>query len=269
MKRTIGALVILITFFGLVLVDSGCKKKEPAPNLPPATTMSFNSANFTDTAGMSGGKSTYVNFFHSAINVGFWNLMLTVTLAVPVVSYGVALDQEADYNNHDHTWTWDYNFTSWGVHHAELTAKLDGDTVDWKMEIDNFEWYYGRSHTNGSGGYWMLNESSSQPTHLLRIDWALNSAGVSSIKYTNVAPSSSSHFKNNGEYIWYGTVANAPEFDRFYNIYMKDDINPLQTNLTEIQWNNADHHGHVKDPNKYSDSSWHCWDTNYIDVVCP
>ncbi len=266
MKRIIGALIILITFFGLVLVDSGCKKKEPAPDFPPSTTMAFNKAIF-DTTGV--GKSTYVNFIHSAVNVGVWNFLLTITLAVPVVSYAIALDQEADYDNHDKTWTWDYNFNSWGVHHAVLTAKLDGDTVVWKMKIDNFDWYYGHSNTNGSGGYWMLNESPSQPTNLLRIDWALNSSGVSSIKYTNVAPSSSAtHYKNNGEYIQYGTVSSG-EFDRFYDIYMKNDTNTSLTNLTEIEWNFADKHGHVKDPNKFGDQLWHCWNTSYIDVVCP
>lgn len=268
MKKTIGALIILITFIGLTIVDSGCRKKEPAPAFPPASTMAFNNSAFSDTAGMSQNKSTYVNFFHSAVNVGFWNLILTVNLIIPVASYAVALEQDADYDNHDKTWTWDYNFNSFGVHHAELTAKLDGDTVDWRMKIDNFEWYYGRSNTNGSGGYWMLNESAAHPTGLIRIDWALNSSGISSIKYTNVAPASSDHYKNNGEYIQYGTVASA-EFDRFYYIFLKDDNNTSLTNLINIEWNFADKHGHVKDPHKFTDSNWHCWDTNYADVVCP
>jgi hypothetical protein len=114
----------------------------------------------------------------------------------------------------------------------------------------------------------MLNESPSHPTGLLRINWALNSSSISSIKYINVAPSTSSNYKNNGEYIQYGTVANT-EFDRFYDIFMKNDTNTTLTNLTEIEWNYADKHGHVKDPNKFGDSNWHCWDTNFTDMVCP
>ncbi|MBI5539103.1 MAG: hypothetical protein HY951_03535 [Bacteroidia bacterium] len=268
MKQKIFTITLLIAFVGIILIDSGCRKKEPAPAMPPSSTMSFNYANFNDTTGLN-NKATHVNFFHSAVNVGFWNLILTVTLFVPVSSYAVAVNQDAEWDNHDKTWTWEYNFNSWGLHHAVLTAKLDQDTVDWKMKIDNFEWYYGRSHTNGSGGYWVLNESTTQQTPLLRIDWALNSSSISSIKYTNVAPASSTNnYKNNGEYIRYGTVANT-EFDRFYDVFMKNDANPTQANLTEIEWHFADGHGHVKDPNKYSDSNWHCWDTSYADVVCP
>ena len=265
MKKIIGAIIILTIFIGLSTIEYGCRKKEPAPAMPPSYTMAFNNAAFSDTAGMSANKATHVNFFHSAINVGFWNLILTVTLAVPVASYAIALEQDADYDNHDKTWTWDYKF--WGVHHAVLTAKIEQDTVIWRMKINEFEWYYGHSHTNGSGGYWMLNESAAQPTNLLRIDWALNSSGVSSIKYTNVAPSTSNHYKNNGEYILYGTVANA-EYDRFYDVFMKDDNNPTISNTTNIAWNFADKHGHVKDPNKFGDTNWHCWDTSYADIVC-
>lgn len=260
-------------FFAMVLfyfaLGTGCKKKEPAPEMPPSGTMLMDFNDFKDTAGVS-NKATHVNWLHSAANVGFWNVVITVGLAVPVASYVVALNQEAKWDKKTKTWTWEYNFNSFGSHHAELTAKLDGDTVIWKMYIDNFNWYYGHSHVNASGGYWMLNESVANQTPLLRIDWQRNSSGISSITYKNVAPSSSqNHFKNNGEYITYGTNASSTEFDRFYNIFLKNDTNTTITNLTEIEWKFSDKHGRVKDPKKFGDQIWHCWNTAFEDVTCP
>jgi hypothetical protein len=114
-----------------------------------------------------------------------------------------------------------------------------------------------------------MNESASQPTPLLRIDWQINGSGTTYLRYTNVAPSTSTtHYKNRGEYIYYGTVSTG-EFTRFYDIFMKDDVTPTISNLVEIEWSFQDKHGRVKDPAFYSDSLWHCWDTSLNDVTCP
>ncbi|MFH2095459.1 MAG: hypothetical protein ABIJ16_07135 [Bacteroidota bacterium] len=258
---------ILLAALVLVIVSPGCKKKdEPAPEIPPATTMVMDFKDFKDTSSVT-NKSTYVNWLHSAVNVGVWNIVLTVTLAIPVASFYESFNHPAEYHHQDEYWTWEYSFNSWGTHQAELTGFIEGDTVNWEMRIDNFLWYYGRSHTNKSGGYWMLNESKTQQTALLRIDYQRNSTGVSSIKYKNVAPASSTHYKNHGEYIEYGTVASA-EYDRFYDIFLIDDNNTSENNLTEIEWAFSDKHGHVKDPKKFGDSEWHCWDTTFADASC-
>ncbi|MFH2094125.1 MAG: hypothetical protein ABIJ16_00390, partial [Bacteroidota bacterium] len=123
------------------------------------------------------------------------------------------------------------------------------------------------SHTSQSGGYWILNESKTQQTPLLKISWAKNSDGSSFIKYTNVAAASSTHYKNRGEYIMYGTESSG-EYDRFYDILLIDDIVTTVSNLTEIEWNFTDKHGRVKDPKHFNDSEWHCWDHFLNDVAC-
>lgn len=266
MKTFKNLLSIVILFFTIVLLNSGCKKKDPQPDLPPQSTFLMNFNDYSDTTIQS--KTTHANWIYSAANVGVWNVIITIGLAIPVASYAYALNQEPSWDRRNRMWTWSYNFNSFGVHSAKLTAELDGDTLLWNMKIDDFLWYYGHSNTNGSGGYWILNESKTNQTQLLRIDWSINSSGTSSVKYTNVAPSSSSAYKNNGEYITYGTVANT-EFDRFYNIFLKNDTNTSITNLTEIQWNFADKHGHVKDQNHFGDANWHCWNNALEDITCP
>ena len=68
-------------------------------------------------------------------------------------------------------------------------------------------------------------------------------ASTGDIKYTNIIPGGA----ENGGYIYYGTQTG--DMTRFYDIFNKG-----QDNLTEIEWNHTDYHGHVKDPNKFGDS---------------
>lgn len=264
-KSFIYLMVGVLTF---ALVNSGCKKKdEPAPELPPQSSFLMDFT-FQDQDTTSKALHTYGNWGYSAINVGVWNIVITVGMAVPVASFVESFKHQAEYNAQDEYWTWSYNFDSWGQHSAELTGYLESDSVVWEMRIDGYLWYYGHSHTNGSGGYWMLKENKTQATNLIKIYWQKNSTGVTSIKYLNVADASSTQYKNNGEYIEYGTVSSG-EYDRFYHIFLKDDTDPTLTNLTDIEWNFADKHGHVKDEKHFNDTEWHCWDTNLADITCP
>ncbi|MFH2141473.1 MAG: hypothetical protein ABIJ97_03555 [Bacteroidota bacterium] len=265
-KRNFLTYLILLVLV-IAVINPGCKKKdEPAPEIPPTSTFLMDFNDFKDTSSVS-SKTTHYNWLHSAGNVLVWNVVITIGLAIPVASFWEAFNHEAVYNHQDENWTWSYSFNSWGQHDAELMGYINGDSVVWEMRIDGFLWYYGHSHTNGSGGYWLLNESKLQPTPLLKIYWQRNSTGISSIKYQNVAPSSSTHYKNNGEYIQYGTVSSG-EFDRFYDINLINDTNTTISNMTEIEWNFADKHGRVKDPKRFSNSEWHCWDINFADATC-
>lgn len=255
--------VLMVVAF-LMLSSTGCKKKdEPAPQIPGIETFKISFSDFgtaSDTTGSSKDIQSYQNWGHSFANVAIWNIIITVGLAVPVASFNAALTQEASYNHDDEYWTWDYSFNAGGLHTAQLKGYLEGDSVIWEMRIDDFLWYYGHSNIDRTGGYWILNESKTQPTPLLRIAWS-NVGGTPFISYTNVAPTTSSHGDENGGYISYGVETG--DFDRFYDIYNKG-----LDNLIEIEWNSTDRHGNVKDPNKFGDAVWHCWDTNLIDVIC-
>ena len=257
--------IVLIAF--LASMTTGCKKKdEPAPLIPGIETFKINFDDF-GTASDTTSKGTkdvmsYQNWGHSFANVAIWNIIITVGLAVPVASFAEAFYHEAVYDSGDETWTWTYNFNAGGLHTAELTGYMTGDSVNWEMRIDDFLWYYGKSHENRTGGYWILNESKLVPTALLKIAWSNDGSGNASISYTNIAPSTSTHYAEHGGYIWYGATSET-DFNRFYNIYNKG-----QDNLIEIEWNFANHNGHVKDSAKFGDENWHCWDTNLLDVTC-
>lgn len=254
-----------------ILSLSGCKKDEDektAPALPPQAGFVMNFSDFNsagDTLKSAAQTDTYFNWGYSYLNVAVWNAVLTGVLAVPVASFVEAFNHEAVYHPDNNNWTWSYNFNvAFTAYEAELTGSIVGDSTLWEMRItkagaySDFLWYHGKANLTQTGGYWMLIESPESPNNLLRIDWHNYADGTADIKYTNVKPG----IPENGSYIYYGSTLDP--FNRFYNIYHKN-----LNNTTTIEWSSTLKNGHVKDPLHYGDISWHCWDYNLQDVVCP
>ncbi|MBU0486430.1 MAG: hypothetical protein KKA07_06560 [Bacteroidetes bacterium] len=258
--------IVLVVGIGLMTLSTSCKKKKPAPDLPPSSSMVMSFSNFasaSDTVNKSG--ETYQNWGHSYANVVVWNVIITIGLAVPVASFLESFNHQAVWDNHDEEWSWTYNVWAGGASHTcRLVASMSGDYIQWKMFISkqngftDFMWYEGQSHSNGTNGYWTLYESPTVNQQLLQIDWNKNSDGTEDIKYTNIKPNG----PENGGYIAYG-ITSATDFNAFYDIYNKG-----QDNLTEIDFNTTDRHGRVKDPRKFGDSDFHCWGTTLADEVC-
>ncbi len=64
-----------------------------------------------------------------------WNAIIYTTLAVPVYSFQVAIDQKAVYID-DKTWQWTGNATLLNVtYQARLTGQITASNVVWKMYI--------------------------------------------------------------------------------------------------------------------------------------
>jgi len=268
--KSVKAIVVFFMLGAFVLTSalSGCKKKdEPAPELPPQSSFLMNFEDFSnpdDTLAVRDINS-YHNWGHAYFNVAVWNAIITVGLAVPVASFVESFNHEAVYHPNDNNWTWSYNVSHAGhIYEAELTGFLQADSVVWEMrltksnEFTNFLWYWGKSHINRTGGYWILMDKPANPHNLLQIDWNQDFSGVANLKYTNIVPNGA----ENGGYIFYGTVLEA--FNRYYDIYNKG-----QDNLTEIEWNHTDLNGRIKNPMHFQDDNWHCWGTNLQDMICP
>ncbi len=272
-KRTITlSLFIILMSVAIGVLIHGCKKEKeenPAPAIPPASTFVMDFSDFpnTDTTGMVRDVESYKNWWWAATNVGVWNVIITVGLAVPVAAFTESFAHQAVYDPDSTAWVWSYNFVVGGViHKADLYGSLVADSVYWRMYItkannfSNFLWYYGKADLLNSGGYWILNKDPLNPHELLNITWHRDpTAGTSDIQYTNIEEGN----PENGGYIYYG-ITNASPYDAFYNIYNKG-----QDNLTNILWNRTTKDGQVKDPQHFGDGEWHCWDQNRMDIICP
>ncbi len=269
-KKIIFALFFVVCV-AMLLVNCKKDKKEELtpPTLPPSTSMVMDFSDFNSTAikYITEDSTTYNNHNWAAFNVGVWNLIITVGLAVPVASFCEAFNHECIQEG-DNLWSWSYSFVAQNVNHtAKLTAMYvnNNSQIQWDMYItkDNvysqFHWYTGISAISGLEGTWTLNESPSKPTPLLGIDWHRNTVtGASDIRYTNVVPNG----PENGGYIFYA-ISPGSVLDATYDIFNKG-----QNNLINIQWNRNNKNGQIKDAKHFLNSDWHCWDANFADCSC-
>jgi len=261
-KQSILAVALMLI---LATTQFSCKKDEEktAPTLPPESTFVMDMSDYT-----SGSKSvaaTHLHYLWAAANVGIWNTILTVNLAVPVASFKEAFNHQAVYDPTSESWVWSYNVTvGTDTYLAELHGSFITNGVSWKMYVTrsgsytDFMWYSGESNLAATEGSWMLKNDPVNNQDFIEITWHKSNDGVADIKYKNVLVSSN----NKGTYILYG-ISNEAEFNAFYNIYYSTN-----SNLTEIKWHRTNQNGRIKDPAHYSDTNWHCWDGSHSDVVC-
>ncbi|HBF87866.1 MAG TPA: hypothetical protein DDX39_04410 [Bacteroidales bacterium] len=256
-----------------VIIPTGCKDKDQLPpDLPPdgSFVMDFSdfassnksALNITDST-----DTTYGNFAYSVINVGVWNAIITVGLAVPVAAFVESFNHEPELNDDD-WWVWSYSFDVWAATYtAELHGKVENNKVNWEMYISktgfgaftDFLWFKGESDVDNTSGEWTLYNKPTDASELLEITWEAASDGsAANIKYMNIVPDG----PENGGYIQYGKTTDV-NYDAFYDIYNKG-----LENYTKITWNRNTKAGKVQDSNFFADEDWHCWDTAFIDVEC-
>ena len=271
----------LILILGSLLF-TGCKKKDTPPALPPANSMTIDFSNFS-----AGNKSAYiypqtkgittnVNWFLASTTAGFWNIILTVNLVVPIAAFKKAVETTPVYMNNN-TWEWKFSVSSVGsTYNARLSGQIVTDSVKWVMYIakdgvggfTEFAWFTGTSSLDGKGGQWILNHSQTFPVPLIQIDWAVTGKDIGSIKYTYIRD-----LKDNGtedlfktSYIQYGLTSGT--LNAFYNIHFNNSTTTSDFKDVYIEWSTTNHNGHIKALHYYQDSNWHCWDGTGVDVTC-
>jgi hypothetical protein len=265
---SISLILILITagFY------TGCKKnKGEPPVLPPPESMAIDFSNFGAlkksevlTFGQKGANNT--NWEYAAIVVGVWKLIITSTLAVPITSFKLAIDQDPVYLE-EKTWQWSYTVNVAGAtYKARLKGQILSTDVSWKMYITKegtggfaeFLWFEGTSKLDGTGGQWILKESASSSGNLLQIDWTKTDSSIGSVKYTYVKNDT---FQNS--FILYelttGTL-NAKFTIHYYNGLKFSDV--------YVEWNTSTHNGRAKSVDYLGDDKWYCWDASKINVEC-
>jgi hypothetical protein len=270
MKKLFSVALILILSAGIF---SSCKKdKGSPPVLPPSESMTIDFSNF---ATLKKGSDQLVvpkgtessNWDFAATVAGVWKLLITTTLAVPVASFKLAIDQSPAFLE-TKTWQWSYNVTVAGtIFMARLTGLIRTSDVQWKMYITRegtggfaeFLWFQGTSKLDGTGGQWIINQSSSSPEAMLQIDWTKTGTTIGSIKYTYVKNLDA--FKTSS--IEYG-ITSTP-LNAFYNVHYYNNVKFSDVN---VEWNTTTKNGRVKCLEYLNDNLWHCWDSNKINIVC-
>jgi hypothetical protein len=271
MKKLLSLTLILFLSAGFF---TSCKKdKGVAPVLPPLESMTIDFSNFTtkkkagDLIFYQKGTTTS-NWDFTATVAGVWKILINNTLAIPVTSFKLAVDQDPVFLS-GKTWQWSYNVTvSSVVYKARLTGEISNSDVLWKMYITkegsggftDFLWFEGTSKLDGTGGQWKLNESSQSTGVMLQIDWTKSGTSVGKVTYTYMKNDS---FKNST--IEYGLTTST--LNAYYTIHYYSSTK-LDFSDVNVEWNTSTFNGRVKSVDYLGDSSWYCWDTNKINISC-
>ena len=271
MKKRNWIFTVLAVLMAFTIVLPSCEDEPDAMELPPEESMVIDFSAFgtpQDTVNTTKAvDSTYTNWFHSFVNVSFWNVFTGATLAVPVAAYGEALNHEPVYMG-DNTWEWQYSYTfNASTYTARLVgSRLNNEAFSMTMYItktgmnayEEFKWFEGTVRYDHTHASWTLYESPDNPVALLSVEWNKDyETGESDITY-EVVKESSEHV---GDYIEFAVM---PEdvYDAHYDIV-------LQRGTVEIEWDRTTMAGRVRDENKFGDANWHCWDENLMDSDCP
>ena len=274
--KKISSLVIILAF--TTGFFTGCNKdKEDPPALPPIESMTIDFSNFVTekkSASYSLSKGIEnVNWEFSAIVAGYWNSLIVSTLAIPVITFSLATDETPVYLENK-TWEWNYEAPVFmSVYKARLTGQIRTQDIEWKMYVSRegsggfseFLWFQGTSKTDGTGGQWILNHSSSFKEPVLQIDWTGNGTDIQTIKYTyiRVLDDSRNDDPNRNSQIEFGRQNGA--YDAYYKISY---YNGLDFSEMHVEWSTYGKHGRVQCEKFFADKNYHCWNGNYINVIC-
>jgi hypothetical protein len=270
MKKVLSLTLIIIL---IAACFSGCKEnKGDPPNLPPSESMMIDFSNFVSNAKTSDisfdRKGTEnLNWETAALIAGTWRTIMAVTLAIPVASFKVAVDQDPVYLS-EKKWQWSYNLSAAGItYKARLTGEIGASDVKWEMYITRegsnpfpeFKWFVGTSKLDQTGGQWILTESNLIQEPILQIDWTKSGTSIGTIKYTYLKTGSSK-----GAYIDYGLTSSS--YNAYFTIHYYNSTLARISDVN-IEWNTSTKIGRIKSSD-YLDGQWKCWDANRINSTC-
>lgn len=277
-------LVLILFIAGISLFFTSCKKDNGnPPALPPAESMDIDFSNFVTAkksavliTDLKGVENSYWEF--AALVAGYWESIISITLAVPVASFRLATNNTPVYLG-SKTWQWSYNASITVnqvsvTYKARLTGQILQNNVEWKMYITKegtgafaeFIWFEGTSKLDGTGGQWILNHSAQFPEPVLQIDWTKSGTSIGTVKYTYVRALNTSRvadtFKDS--FIEYGKKSAA--LDAYYTIHY---YNGLLFSDVNVEWNTTSHDGRVSGLVYFGNADWHCWNSQLVNGTCP
>jgi hypothetical protein len=220
-----------------------------------------------------GVEDSYWGF--SALVAGYWKSLIVSTLAVPVASFKLALDQTPSYLE-EKTWQWSFNVSALTLtYKARLTGQIRATDVLWKMYISKegsgafpeFVWFEGTSRLDGTGGQWTLNHSNTYKEPVLTIDWTKTGTTMGTVTYTYVRTLNDARvadpFKTSS--IIYGKMTGT--YNSYYTIHY---YNGAGFSDVDVKWHTTEHIGTVKCLIFFGDNNQHCWNGNHVNLAtCP
>lgn len=251
----------------IALLATSCTKDEEngAPEMPPIESFQMDFSDFTDfpdTTDNLKSEHTYQHFAYSYVTVGVWNLVTTVTLAVPVAVYLESFKHTPEFLGED-AWQWTYSVDTYTArlvttrkNNEEFTAEMF-ITKTGAGAFEDFKWFEGVIAYNHTEASWKMYESPANNVQWLSIEWRKDwEAGTSDITYTNVKAGS----EDLGGFISYGIVDNA-DYNAFYNVFGAAD-------QVTIEYNTETKEGRVKAQGHFGGDEWHCWNDLFQDGDC-
>lgn len=263
------SMVAVILIFSLMLSFTACDKEpvEKRPELPPMESLVMDFSDFADEpGGTKGTLVTYGNFTHSYLTVLFWNVSSAVSLGLPVAAYGHALQQEPGYLG-DYTWEWSYDFKFEGMDYRAILTGTRINNEEFSMEMvialailpdEKVKWFDAVVRYDHTHALWNLYKEDEKK--MIEAEWNKNfETEAGDLRYSYVEADQ----EETGSFI---KIQYKPGevYDAAYTI-------SLSTGTTLIEWNTESKEGRVKDPLKFGDSEWHCWDSKnkgLADKVC-
>ncbi|MDF1699251.1 MAG: hypothetical protein P1U56_25575 [Saprospiraceae bacterium] len=269
----------LFLALGFILALQSCTKEDAleapdnlaAPSIPPTDvftipTQTFGIAEDQTIATTRNDKSNWV---HAGLNVLVWNTVVFVNTAIPIAAFGHSFNYESEFIG-DLTWQWKYEYQAPPAngstkYDVTLTGQYINNLEDvaWKMVVqeagtsNEIVWYEGIVKANHSEGSFTVNRypQNPEPYVTLSFNKDFDKDNVT-IRFTNVIPND----PGNGDFIeWMAEPTG--EYDRHYDV-------STDGNLIEIEANELEKNGRVKDPKHFEDEEWHCWDTNQKNIDC-
>ncbi len=262
--------IALVTFASAVLFTvSSCDQEDldQRPDLPPVESMMMDFSDFSEEpASTKGSTSTYQNFLHSYLTVGFWNVSVTLVSALPVAAYAHALQQTPEYMG-DNSWEWSYEFELNSLSYAAtLTGeRISNEEFSVKMVIAlsadpdaGLKWFDGVVRYDHTSADWTFYREGS--ASVLEIGWNKDfESEAADLTYTYTESGKT----ETGSYIMWEYIPGGV-YDAAYTISMAEGTSNIEWNITTIE-------GRVKAPVFFGDEAWHCWDSQangLVDKVC-
>ena len=113
-QKTIISWMALAVIFAVAVTSCSKDDDDGAPVMPPLESFQMDFSDFTvfpDTNDVKKSMPAHRHFTYSFVTVSVWNLVTTVTLAVPAAVYMESFNHTPEFLGED-TWQWTYSYNT-------------------------------------------------------------------------------------------------------------------------------------------------------------